>query len=284
MDVNAFHDWLLQRGRSQITADEYRKDVVAALAHPNGVFGRLREKLAPKTIRRIVASLRAWCKFTKDTTLLAQLEDFRLPPADRVTVKVPLAKEDWSALLDEINRADYITEPERAILGLIAVRGMRVGDALRIKRADALRAMSTNMLIVEVKLGKRLEFAAQRLKPYLQLLLDAGENWNEASELIGRRKGKGGKFDSASMAISRALKACGSKVGIPKNELHCHRLRRTYAVFFLEQVKDIEKLRQHCGWSNIATAASYADHDQREKLEDVANKMFEELDNEEDEV
>jgi integrase len=271
----AFKQWMIERGRDPSTAEEYIKDLKVALDHPQGPLGRLRQRnLAPKTLRRTMASLRAWCKFTKDNEFLNQLSDIRLPPDERASVKMPLTEKEWSALLDEVNNAEYLTEPERAVIGIMAVRGMRVGDVLRMSWRDLQNALSTGVLSFEAKRRKRTEYGIKQMRPYLEILAKE-QDWEQVYHLLGDRRRGRVKFASASMAVSRALKDVGRKIGVPPKELHPHRLRRTCAVYYLRAVGgDIEKLRAWMDWESIETAQNYVDFHKREELDDVADKMI----------
>jgi integrase len=76
------------------------------------------------------------------------------------------------------------------------------------------------------------------------------------------------------LRLYRLFGRLAEAAGIPPSELTPHRLRRTYAVHFLDGVGgDLEKLRQHMGWASIATAAQYVDHSRREELDAVAEQV-----------
>lgn len=274
--IQGFKAWLVNRGRATDTADGYANDVKATYRHPQAPLGRLRDKtLAPKTLRRSVASLRAWCKFTKDSALLEQISDIRLPPPMRKVAKVPLTREEWDELVEEIDKAHYVSPYERACLGIMAVRGIRVGDVLRMKRVDLANAKASGVLSYEAKTGKRIELSIKPIAEYIDILLKE-EGWECVRDLISSRSQiPGAKQDSASQQLSRALKKVGEKIGIRGKELYPHRLRRTYASHFLVAAgNDLEKLRQHMSWSNIGTASGYADHSRAAELDEIADKMM----------
>lgn len=274
--IKEFKEWLIARGRNPATAEGYTADIRMAYAGANPPYGRLLDhKLAPKTVRRTMAALRAWCRFNKDGELLEKLKDIQLPPAERKIAKVPLSKEEWSELVEEIEEANYLSPGERAALGIMAIRGLRVGDVLRMTREEVERGMATGILAYEAKRGKRIEISVKPIADYLSLLLKQDE-WYKVRDLVSMRSTKSElvKQNSATQQLSRALKAVGEKIGIPGRDIYPHRLRRTVATHFLEAAGgNIEKLRAFMSWSNIVTAAGYADYHRRDELEAIADTM-----------
>lgn len=273
-----FAKWMELRGRDPGTVDCYVSDLQICMSHPKGMLGRLRERgLAPKTIRRTAASIRAWIKYSGDTDLLAQLEDILLPKADRVTVKTPLEPYQWKALVDVIDTSYDVPAAERAVLGMMALRGFRIGDVLRMTWGDISTAQRTGRLGFQAKKKKRMDFNCANFSKYIDMLLADDRQWNTVADLIATRTGKI-KTASARMAVARTLKSLGEKVGIPAKDMYPHRLRRTYAVMYLDAVGgDLQKLKMHLDWADIATAASYADHDRGQELDNVAANMLETL-------
>lgn len=274
MDIEGFKKWLIDRGRTQETADGYGSDVMAALLHPQGPLGRLRQRsLAPKTLRRTMASLRSWCKYSKDGTLLEQIGDMRLPPPERKVIKNPLTKDQWLALVKEINSADYVSHPERAVLGIMAVRGLRIGDVLRLERPKVLEAIRTGELSYKGKGSKWIIVGVRAFKAYLELMARE-DDWEYARDLISISK-NGNRQKSAGQQISRALKQVGEHIGIAREDLYPHKLRRTYATEFLNAVGgDLVKLKEQMSWSDVSTASGYADHSKKKELEDIGDTLL----------
>lgn len=272
--IQEFKKWLVARGRTEETAAGYAGDVMACQLHPQGVLGRLRMRtLAPKTLRRTTAALRAWCKFTKDGVLLEQISDIRLPPPERKVQKNPLSKEQWLAVVKEINSADYLSHPERAALGIMAVRGMRVGDVLRMQRDKIAEAMRLHELSYKGKGEKWIQVGTKSFHIYLELF-HREDDWEFVRDLISISR-KGNRQKSAGQQLSRALKQVGERAGIPAKDMYPHRLRRTYATEFLNATGgDLVKLKEQMRWSDISTAAGYADHSRKKELEDIGDSLL----------
>jgi integrase len=282
-----FRDWLGEFGLSKGTIDIYCRDVDLART-PAALLGRLRDDtLAPKTRRRILASARRWAEYTNNERFRDQLKRLRLPPPRRKAVKVPIAKEQLFALIDEIAKAadrsprspDHLNTPMRAVIGMMACRGFRCGDVLRLRRTELEDAKTTSILSYEAKGNRRLEFKLLKTyRKYLWQLADAGGDWDRVCDLIapGGAMTLEKRMRAAAKAVERALSRLGVRAGITK--LHPHRLRRTYAVEYLRSMSgDPEamiKLTQHMQWASMATAMEYVDHARGAELDDVAERIF----------
>jgi len=275
-DLSSFRAWLAEHGLSESTLEVYLRDVRKGLEV--GLVARLRsDDLAPKTKRHMLAAARHWAKFTKDTDLAEALDKLNLPPARRQTAKVPLSKEDLFVLLDEIDRADYLSKPMRAAIGMMACRGFRCGDVLRMRRDELIAARESGVLNYIAKGKRNLEFKVLKTyRKHLVALASAPGEWTRVEELLANG-GASGRRNAAARAVERSLVRLGTKCGI--QNLFPHRLRRTYAVEYLRSMKGdpeaLMKLTQHMQWAGMATAMEYVDHARGDELDAAAEKMFE---------
>lgn len=276
--TDGFRTWLGEFGLGDGTIDGYVSDVRLAL-EAGGPLVRLRdEELAPKTRRRSLAACRRWAEYTADPKLTASLKRLRLPPPRRKSAKVPLPKQALFDLVDEIGRADYLSEPMRGVLGMLACRGMRCGDVLRLRRSELEDAKEKNILSYEAKGKRRLEFRLLKTyRKYLVLLAELPGDWERVDELVAPAAAPGGRRTAAARAVERALVTCGARVGVWG--LYPHRLRRTYAVEYLRAMQGdpeaIIKLTQHMQWASMATAMEYVDHARGADLDGAAERIFE---------
>lgn len=275
-----FREWLGEFGLAKGTIDIYVRDVELART-PAALLVRLRDdELAPKTRRRILASARRWAEYTENGKFKDQLKRLRLPPSRRKGVRVPLSKEQLFALIDELPKAEYLTPTMRGVIGLMACRGFRCGDVLRLKRSEIDTARETGILSYVAKGNRRLEFKLiKTYRRYLVQLADIPGDWNHVCELIA--PGGNATFDkrmrSAAKAVERGLSKLGIHAGITK--LHPHRLRRTYAVEYLRAMSGdpeaMVKLVSHMRWASMATAMEYIDHQRGDELDLYAERIFE---------
>jgi integrase len=259
-----FRRWLLRRGRSEGTATLYSYHVLRAYEEGDPV-DRLTAELAPKTLHGIAAALKSWARFNKDPELELELADVSLPPAARVKEKKAIPREAWLALIDEVGEADYIAEPVRGVLGLMACRGFRSGDVLRVTGAQTASAFKTGTLVFVAKGRRRLSFPlSPRWQPYLELC--APRKGRQVWQDIAPQR------SSAAKTVARALSACASEVGI--DEIHPHKLRGTYATYYYQACQDPVKLKDHMQWQSIETAMLYVATAGQKELEAVADTLF----------
>jgi integrase len=281
-DLDPYEAWLRRRGAGSGTIKQYRMHAARTI-NGQDVFDRLTDRsLSPKYRRMCRAAALSFARFNKDAALIEELGDVRLPAPVRKTAKVPLSESAWKAVRAEIDAADYLKEPIRAVLGLMSTRGLRSGDVLRLKRSEISSALKTGVLSYVAKGERRLEFGVLKsFRPYLELLEAAfsGTRASAVCDLIALRASAETKMTAAAETVSRMLTRVGEAVGddleVDPDELHPHKLRRTYATLYYEACgRDPMKLKQHMCWSSIETAMSYVDHDQRDELDLVADKML----------
>jgi integrase len=274
-NLERFKTWMLGRGRGEDTVRIYQSHLRRSAADPKGLTHRLVGRLAPKTKRTNLAALAAWAKFSKDDELRDQLEEIRLPPARRVTAKFPLAVESWKKFVNHLREAklpmrDYAL---RHVMVIVAIRGLRCSDALRIRKREINAALASGKLSFEAKGSKRTEFAAAPMLIELRALSEIPGSWDYLHELVST------KPRSAATRVWRRMKSEAAQVGI--DGVYPHQLRRTYATNFLEQLKGdpraIIKLQKHMNWESMATAASYADTVDEGELDLVGGKMLDDL-------
>lgn len=276
-NLSAFEAWLVNQGLASTTAEMYMHD--ARSAGECGFEERLRdEALAPKTRHRILAAGRQWAKFSGDTELAAELVSFRLPPSRRKNAKVPVEREQLFKIVDALPDADYLEPPMRAVIGMLACRGFRVSDVLRIERDELLQAKESGVLVYLAKGRRRLEFGFIKTWSHHAIALaDTVGDWIRVEDLICPTSAPKVRRKSAVRAVQRALSKLAGLCGIPK--VYPHRLRRTYAVEYLRHQKGdpeaLLKLTQHMQWADESTALQYVNHIRGRELDEAAERIFE---------
>lgn len=281
MQVNAknlekFHAWLLARGRTEGTADVYLINVRTCGADPKGITHRLvGGDLAPKTRRLNLAALRAWAKFGKDLELADVLSDLRLPPARRQKAKIPLDQPAWRAIVQHIQHDAILTEPMRHTLLIMARRGLRCSDVLRMRRTDIVRAIDTGRLVYEGKGRKRIEIDATPIMPSLEALRGF-KGWDRVRELISTSTAP----IIARKSVIRASKTVGKDIGI--EDMTPHRFRHTFATRFLAELQGdpnaLVKLQRFMDWESIQTASGYVNSVSGSELDRVGASLVSLLD------
>lgn len=287
-----FADHLARRGASPETIEQYLHQVSRSGLDDEGLprLDRLRSRaLAPKTRRLILTVFRAYARFvdTVDSGAAAafrtELDDIRLPAAIRKKVQAPLPRPVYDLLRERIDETGVISEPMRAELGIMANRGLRRGDVLRVTASEVRTALRTGVLAFQAKGERRMEFGVTSAwKKYVDLLADCFEKTDRrgvgktVSSLIAKTT------KAANMAVGRNLRRVALEIedeiedaGLLISDVRPHILRRTYATEFYQACgKDPVKLQSHMQWAQISTAMGYVDFVNREELDDVAENML----------
>ena len=277
-DLAAFHRWMVKRGRSPDTANQYVGKITACYEDSRGVTARLTQNgLAPKSRRQNLAALRAWAKYSKDHELRDRLDDLKMPPPERVLEKTPLTEDEWADVIDALAELEEKLDPVmHASIEMICIRGFRVGDVVRLERSEISQAMRTGVLNYQAKGGRQLRWEAAPFEHCLRVFQER-RRWSMVADLISptaQDTRERPRWHAARQKVQRALPLVVDAAGLPMDETTPHRMRRTYAVHYLEEVDgDITKLQKHMGWASIQTAAAYVDHSQRRELDEVGERM-----------
>lgn len=282
IDLEGFERYLHRRGRAGETIRAYKSQLRKCLERGDddlteGATARLLDKsLAPKSRRVALAALMAWGRYAKDGTLMSEISEIKLPPPMRVKPKVELNLDEWRSLLEVLQKpCKGIADATRWILLIVSLRGIRIGDVLRLKRDDVLEAVKTGTLSYEAKGGRRLEYNATPIMEPLRGLAEI-RHWKTCNELVC-------DFDASerliNIRVARALKKIAKRAKVAG--VHPHRMRRTYATHFVRRLQNdpqaLIKLTKHMGWTNINTAAQYVDNVNRDETDKVGDDLLADL-------
>jgi hypothetical protein len=213
-----FEAWLRARRLSEGTIAIYASDVRLALATRGGPLARMASTaLAPKTLHRTLSALRSWASFRNDADLLAALRHLHLPAAHRVKVKQPLELDVWQRLIEAIRADGEIDTPLRAVLLLMAMRGFRCGDALRLKRVQIVAAVRTGDIVFKAKGSRMLQWNIMSFRDTLEVLLALGP-WTDVLSIVA--PGTQCPVKAAEKRANGHLRRIGATIGIDGGELH----------------------------------------------------------------
>jgi site-specific recombinase XerD len=274
-ELKKFHAWLVGRGREPETAEGYCREVRLATSESSLTDRIIDRSLAPKTRRRIVASLRSWAKFKGDGELLITLSDVRLPPPKRKTVRRPFPREEWMRIVDAIQDDEDMEPALRAVCMIVCLRGLRVGDVLRMHRNEVRQAIKTGRLVIEAKRGHMVDYTAKPMLEAMGLLMESPVKWDQVEDLLSPEATH--KRRAARKRVHAALRRVAEELSIDPVEVYPHRFRRTYAVNFLQQMQGdpqaMQKLVSQMQWLNPATALEYTDWTKIEELDAIDEKV-----------
>jgi site-specific recombinase XerD len=244
VDVEEFAAWLRRRGQSleavdAATMSAYTAELGAARR------GRKPSKLAPATIARKLAAVRALLRFTLGA---GRVPDGQLGPRRARRLPDTPKSEEIEAVLDRHSGNDPLTLRNRALLELVYSAGLRSREAVDLDLSDV--DFEQEAVHVRGKGGKERvvplgEEAAYRLRLYLDGSRPSLVRGAEVALFVSAR---GRRLDTST--IRRLLP-------------HPHRLRHAFATHLLEGGADLRVIQELLGHSSLSTTQAYSHVDGR---------------------
>jgi site-specific recombinase XerD len=239
VDVRQFCTWLTERGLALDDVD------VRSFSDYASDLGRRRPKLAPATIARKLAAVRALVRFTLGPDRVpdasfAPKRPRRLPEAPR--------SEEIDSELDRLERDGPLGLRNRALGELVYSAGLRSREAVDLDLGDV--DFEQELVHVRGKGGKERmvplgEEAAHWLARYLQQARPDLATGAENALFLSVR---GRRLDTSTL---RRL--------LP----HPHRMRHAFATHLLEGGADLRTIQELLGHSSLSTTQIYSHVDAR---------------------
>jgi site-specific recombinase XerD len=240
VDVEEFARWLGRRGTSIDAVD------VRVLADYATELGRARpRKLAPATIARKLAAIRAFLRFALGP---GRVPDVPLTPRRGRRLPDAPKREEVEATVDALDGEGPLPLRNRALVELVYSAGLRSREAVDLDLAD----LDFEQELVRVR-GKG---AKERVVPL-------GE---EAAHLLGRylREARPQLARGAENALF--LSARGRRLDTSTLRRLCphpHRLRHAFATHLIEGGADLRTIQELLGHSSLSTTQAYSHVDAR---------------------
>ncbi|MGH3117141.1 MAG: tyrosine-type recombinase/integrase [Gaiellales bacterium] len=243
VDVEEFASWLQARGTA-LDAVDVR--ILAAYAAELGTAraGRTPRRLAPATIARKLAAVRAFLRFTLGP---ARVPDARLAPRRPRRLPVAPKREEVDAELEQLGSDGPLQIRNRALAELIYSAGHRSREAVDLDLADAdfdgesVRVLGKGAKERVVPLG---EEAAYWLGRWLEVRPQLAVGAEDALFISAR----GRRLDTST--VRRLLP-------------HPHRFRHAFATHLLEGGADLRTIQELLGHSSLSTTQVYSHVDGR---------------------
>jgi site-specific recombinase XerD len=243
IDVEQFARWLEVRGTD---LDDVDVRVLADyVAHLGGArAGRTPRRLAPATIARKLAAVRAFLRFTLGA---ARVPDARLAPRRRRRLPSAPKAEEVNTELESLGSDGPLEIRNRALAELIYSAGLRSREAVDLDLADvdfdgeAVHVLGKGAKERVVPLG---EEAAYWLGRWLQVRPELATGAENALFISAR----GRRLDTSTL---RRL--------LP----HPHRFRHAFATHLLEGGADLRTIQELLGHSSLSTTQVYSHVDGR---------------------
>lgn len=280
--LNAWQAWLRDERRAPAnTLAAYRRDVSAFIAflvtYQGGPVGlqdlatlgladfrsylaeRAARGLARSSTARALAAVRGLYRFLERRRFLENtaLHGVRTPKVRR-PVPRPLTERDARQAVDtvsDLSEVDWIGLRDRALLLLLYGAGLRIGEALALKRAVVPLGDS---LVITGKGSK------QRLVPVLPVIARAVEDYvavcphpiAAAGPLFVGARGK--SLDPA--VVQRQVRRLRARLGLPETATP-HALRHSFATHLLAGGGDLRTIQELLGHASLGTTQRYTEVD-----------------------
>ena len=243
-DITEFVSWLHARGADLAAVDA---TTLSAYAAELGAArsGRDPRKLAPATIARKLAAVRALLRFAVGAP---RLPDGSLAPRRRRRLPQAPKADELDGLLDAFDGQDPLALRNRALVELVYSASLRSREAIDLDLADV--DFEQEAIHVRGKGGKERvvplgEEAAHHLAVYLR----------EARPELVR-----GAEDALFVSVrGRRLDTSTLRRLLP----HPHRLRHAFATHLLEGGADLRVIQELLGHSSLSTTQMYSHVDGR---------------------
>jgi site-specific recombinase XerD len=243
VDVEEFASWLESRGVGLEAVDA--RLLAAYAAELGGArSGRMPRRLAPATIARKLAAVRAFLRFTLGP---ARVPDASLAPRRPRRLPTAPKAQEVDSELDALGAGDPLGTRNRALAELVYSAGLRSQEAVDLSlrdvdfEAETVRVLGKGGKERVVPLG---EEAAYWLGRWLQVRPRLARDADDALFLSAR----GRRLDTST--VRRLLP-------------HPHRLRHAFATHLLEGGADLRTIQELLGHSSLSTTQIYSHVDGR---------------------
>jgi integrase/recombinase XerC/integrase/recombinase XerD len=243
VDVGEFGAWLERRRASLDDVDaRLLSDYAAELGSARS--GRTPAKLAPATIARKLAAVRAFLRFTLGA---AKVPDARLAPRRARKLPETLKPEEVDSELERLAGKDPLAVRNRALAELVYSAGLRSQEAVDLDLGDV--EFDQEAVRVRGKGGK------ERVVPLGEEAAYWVARWLQERPRLARRA-ENALFISAR---GRRLDTSTLRKLLP----HPHRLRHAFATHLLEGGADLRTIQELLGHSSLSTTQMYSHVDGR---------------------
>lgn len=252
--IEQFKTWLIANSKASNTIEVYEKNMRAFFSKTgivkledlteekvNEYFAKLRENASQATINQSISALKSFCYYHR---LPIRLPKTKMPMKKVISV----ISEDvfWKQIepLIDLNWREALRV--KAMLGFLYYCGLRIGDAVSVKREQF--DLAHNNLLVEIEkqnIQKRIVIPNQ----YLPLLTKyfASEVQEKTAFNMSRRQ------------VQRVFDKL--KVLLPELKLHPHKFRKSCATNAKKLGMELPEIKSMMGHKDIATTEIYVKED-----------------------
>lgn len=219
------------------------------------------QKLAPATISRNIASIKAFYQYLYREKIVSTniAEDLKAPKIEK---KVPeiLTIEEVIRLLNQPKGDNPKELRDKAMLELLYATGIRVSELIHLKVSDINMTMSY-IICRDLDKERMIPFGKEA-KNAIQVYLDKARKMMITTEdnhfLFCNCSGQ----PMSRQGFWKLIKSYAKKAEI-KQEITPHTLRHSFAAHLIENGADLRSVQEMLGHSDISTTQIYANLSQR---------------------
>lgn len=272
-DLRQFFDFLADRSGEPPDLDAM---VAVGRDEVRAYMGALRYKqLEPRSLRRKMATLRSFARFLEreGKGRASAIHAVAIPKVDK-SLPRPLSVDDArrvssAARMDGEARPDWILARDAAVLSLLYGAGLRISEALSIKRRDA-PCDATNSMIAKDSLTVRGKGDKERQVPVIApvrraiaeyIRLCPHELWPDGPLFVGQRGGP-----LLPRIVQLAMQRLRRSLGLADNATP-HALRHSFATHLLSRGGDLRTIQELLGHASLESTQIYTKVDGQRLLD-----------------
>ena len=221
--------------------------------------------------------LRRYCTFLEDDGVRSDFDsavaaeirplekNFHGGPKRRQQTHQSFSDTDWKKLCRAVAE-----DPRRpaVVVNVMLATGYRVGDILRIKRAQLHRAFRTGILFLEVKGGHERQLPLHGVQHVWERLRDRWDKGETLAQWVAPRGNGQVEGGAAYQSVRRYMVKISKELDLD-GRIHTHRIRRTVATRALTYTQDIHLVAQLLGHSSVQATERYLDETRLKDIGDL---------------
>ena len=243
-----------------------------------GYISNLHQRYKPRTVKRKIASVKAFCNYLEYEELVKENPFSRLrlklnPPLILPrTISLPVIE---SILTAAYQASEKVGMPgqQKSVLRDIAVLELLFATGIRVSELCALRCGDVRLEEGEIKIygkGAKERFVQIANPDVLNALCHYRENYKGAMEQAGTFFVNRSRKPLSTQSVRAIVNKYGKLAGV-KNHITPHMFRHSFATLLLEEGVDIRYIQQLLGFSSIVTTQIYT-HVAGKKQRDILSE------------
>lgn len=253
MKIAEYRTFLYEDEKSELTIEKYIRDVKKFAEFSDGKTldkqlileykAELEKKYTPRSANSMIAALNSYLKFIGRAELCVR--QFKIQREIYCSEDKELSKEEYFRLLNEAKRQNNIRL--YLIFQTVCGTGIRISELKYI----TVEGVRHGCVTVKCKGKSRTVFIVEKLKQ--QLLRYAKDKGIAAGPIFVNSNG----IPLCRVTVWRSMKSVCDAAGVDSRKVFPHNLRHLFARIFYSIEKDIVKLADILGHSNINTTRIY---------------------------